>query len=101
MNVRIAIHYSDGNVFPHFGKSTQFKLYTIANDALVSSEVVETGGVGHEELGLWLVRHEVNAVICGNVGPGAQGALMAAGIHLLAGVEGPADEAVPSLPLGV
>lgn len=100
MNAHIAIPYSDGQIFQHFGKTTQFKIYVIEEDAVVSSEVVDTDGTGHEDLALWLVWHAVNAVICGNVGPGMQGALAAAGIQFLAGVEGAADEAIEKLLAG-
>ena len=94
MNARIAIPYSDGQVFQHFGQASQFKIYTIVDDKVTATEVADTDGAGHEALGLWLVQHEVNAVICGGIGPGAQGALMAAGILALAGVDGAADGAI-------
>lgn len=100
MNAHIAIPYSEGQIFQHFGKTAQFKIYTIEDDKVVSSEVVDTEGTGHEDLALWLVWHSVNAVICGNVGPGMQGALAGAGIQFLAGVEGAADEAVAKLLAG-
>jgi predicted Fe-Mo cluster-binding NifX family protein len=57
-------------------------------------------GTGHDELGIWLVRNAVNAVICSDIGPGAQGALAAAGIFVFAGIEGPADEAIADLLAG-
>ena len=100
MNATIAIPYSEGQVFPHFGKATQFKIYVVVNDCVSQSTVAATEGVGHEALGLWLVQRGVDAVICGGIGPGAQGALAAAGIALLAGVEGSADEAVRKLLVG-
>lgn len=97
MNAKIAIPFSEGQVFPHFGKASQFKLYTIENDQVTASEVLSTDGQGHEDLALWLVFQGVNAVLCGNIGPGAQGALVGAGIVPLAGVSGAADEAVRKL----
>lgn len=101
MNAKIAIPYSDdGSVFQHFGKATQFKIYTIENDQLVASEVLGTDGKSHEDLALWLVFQGVNAVICGGIGPGAQGALVGAGIESLAGVEGNADEVMAKLLAG-
>lgn len=100
MNAKIAIPYDNGRIFRHFGKSTQFKIYTIENDEVVASEVENTDGAGHEAIGLWLVQRGVSAVVCGDVGFGAQGALAAAGIALLAGVEGPADDAIAKLLAG-
>ena len=94
MNARIAVPYDEGNIFQHFGKSAAFKIYTIENNTVTGQEIVETGGITHEELGIWMLQHSVNAVLCGNIGPGAQGALAAAGIQVLAGINGGADEAV-------
>ena len=71
MNATIAIPFEDGQIFQHFGKASKFIIYTIANDAVTASEVCETGGSAHEEVALWLLTHGVNAVICGNIGPGA------------------------------
>ena len=100
MNATIAIPVEGDEIFQHFGKASMFKIYTIANDTVTASEVCETDGSAHEEVALWLLTHGVNAVICGNIGPGAQGALMAAGIIALAGVSGAADEAVGKLIAG-
>ncbi len=100
MNTQIAIPYSEGQIFQHLGKCTQFKIYKIEDDTVVSSEVATTDGTSHEDVALWLVWHGVNGVICGHIGPGMQGALTGAGIAFLAGVEGAADEAVEKLLAG-
>ncbi len=97
MNARIALPHEDGQIFQHFGKATQFRIYTIADDKIATSEVVPTDGAGHEALGLWLTLQGVNVVVCGGIGPGAQGALRAAGIQVFPGVEGPTDDAVQKL----
>lgn len=94
MNGTFAVPFEAGNVFEHFGKAKKFKIYTIENGEIVSAEIAETDGGGHEAVGLWLVMRGVNAVICGNIGPGSLGALAAAGIVTLAGVEGDADDAM-------
>ena len=100
MNARIAVPYSEGQVFQHFGKATQFKIYTIDDEKVVSSEFADSEGKTHEDLALWLVFKGVNAVLCGNIGPGALGALAGCGIVALAGVSGDADEAVGKLIAG-
>ena len=99
MTATIAIPVLDGQIFQHFGRATKFKIYTIAND-VVTAEACESGGGAHEDVALWLLTHGVNAVICGDIGPGAQGALTAAGIIALTGVSGAADEAVGKLIAG-
>ena len=100
MNLRIAIPCLHGEVFQHFGKSPQFKIYTVADGAVTAAEVLDTAGAAHEDLALWLVQRSVEAVACGGIGPGALGALAAAGIAVFAGVEGPADEAARRLAAG-
>lgn len=100
MNARVAVPHHEGTIFRHFGKSAQFKIYTIADGAIAASEVLDADGAGHDELGIWLVRNAVNAVVCADIGPGAQGALAAAGIFVFAGVEGLADEAIGKLLAG-
>ena len=97
MNATIAVPVEGELIFQHFGKAKTFKIYTIANDVVTESQVGDVEGSAHEEVALWLLTRGVNAVVCGNIGPGAQGALMAAGIIALAGVEGSADEAVAKL----
>ena len=100
MNARVAVPHYEGKIFQHFGKSAQFKIYTISNNTIAATEVLDTDGAGHDELGFWLVRNSVNAVICADIGPGAQGALAAAGIFVFPGIEGEADEAIKKLLAG-
>lgn len=92
--MRIAVTYDNGNVFQHFGKSQQFKIYTIENGEVKDSEVVSTGTIAHEALAGLLKDKGVAAVICGGIGPGAQNALDEAGVAIYPGAEGTADGAV-------
>jgi predicted Fe-Mo cluster-binding NifX family protein len=94
MNIVLALPVDGNEIFEHFGKASTFKIYEIEENKVVKSEVLESGALGHDEVGLWLVQHLVNAVICSGIGPGSHGALTAAGIMTLAGVKGDADEAV-------
>lgn len=59
----------------------------------MSSEVVSTNGQGHGALVGFLVQHQVNVVLCGGIGAGAQAALAQAGIQLFGGISGSADAA--------
>ena len=45
--MKIAIPYEYGQVFQHFGRSAQFKIYDAENGLILSSEVVSTNGQGH------------------------------------------------------
>lgn len=98
--MRIAVTYENGQVFQHFGHTAQFKLYMVENGAVASSVVLSTNGSGHSALAGFLVQHQVDALICGGIGGGAQAALAQAGITLYAGVQGNADEAVAALLAG-
>lgn len=92
--MKIAVAYDNGNVFPHFGRTQNFKIYEIENGNVRSSEVIGTGTIGHEALAGLLAEKGVDAVICGGIGGGAQSALDAAGIVIYPGAEGKADDAV-------
>ena len=49
--MKIAVTYDQGQIFQHFGHTEQFKLYTVEDGKVVSSEVVDTNGSGHGALG--------------------------------------------------
>ena len=98
--MKIAVPYSDGQVFQHFGKSEQFKIYDTIDDEIISSEIVDTSGSGHSALVDFLKEKGAGVLICGGIGGGAQNALAQAGIRLFGGVSGNADEAVNALLAG-
>ena len=95
--MKIAVTYENGKIYQHFGHTPAFKLYEIAEGKVVSEEVVPTNGSGHGALADFLTDHNVVALICGGIGPGAQMALAQMGIALYAGVAGSADIAVQAL----
>lgn len=95
--MRIAVTYENGQIFQHFGRTEQFKVYDVQDGAVLSSEVVGTNGSGHGALAGVLTALKADALICGGIGGGAQAALAAAGIRLYGGVSGGADEAVQAL----
>lgn len=92
--MKIAVTYDNGNVFQHFGRTEQFKIYETEDGKIVSSEVMGTDGIGHEALAGLLAQHSIDALICGGMGQGAQDALAEAGIQVCAGAEGDTDAAV-------
>ena len=98
--MRIAVTYENGEIFQHFGHTRQFKVYDVQNGAIVSSEIVDTNGSGHGALAGVLGALNVDALICGGIGGGAQMALAEAGIRLYGGVSGSADEAAQALAAG-
>ena len=97
MDMRIAVTYENGEIFQHFGHTEQFKLYDVTDGAIVREQVVDTNGSGHGALAGFLKAAQVDALICGGIGMGAQNALREAGIRLYAGVVGSADAAAQAL----
>ena len=98
--VRIAVTYDNGDIFQHFGHTEQFKLYDVEDGTIVNTQIVDSNGSGHGLLASFLKQAEVDALICGGIGMGAQMALVEAGIKLYAGVQGSADEAAKALTAG-
>ena len=92
--MKIAVTYENGNIYQHFGHTSEFKVYDVENGAIIKSEVVSTGGSGHGALAGLLCGLKADVLICGGIGGGAQNALSMAGIKWYAGVSGSADEAV-------
>lgn len=98
--MKIAVTYENGNVFQHFGHTEKFKLFNIDNGKVVGTKIVNTNGSGHGALAGLLSDLNVDTLICGGIGAGAQTALSEAGIRLYGGVSGNADEAVNALLAG-
>lgn len=92
--MNIAVTYENGQIFQHFGHTEQFKVYEIENNTVVKSYVVDTNGQGHGALAGFLSLNNIEVLICGGIGGGAQMALAEAGIKLYGGVSGDADAAV-------
>ena len=91
--MKIAVTYDNGNIFQHFGKTQQFKIYEIEDGNIINSEIVDTNGTGHGALAVFLKALRVKVLICGGIGAGAQNALADAKIELYGGVSGSADDA--------
>lgn len=98
--MKIAVTYENGQIFQHFGRTEQFKIYTVEDGAVVSSEVIGNDGFGHGALAGYLAETGVSALICGGMGMGARIALDNADIEVYAGVSGDADAAVAALLAG-
>jgi len=92
--MKIAVTYENGEIFGHFGHTKQFKVYETENGKILSSKVVDTNGSGHGALAGMLSALDIDVLICGGIGGGAQMALNNAGIKLFGGVQGDADKAV-------
>lgn len=89
--MKIAVTYDNGNIFQHFGKTETFKVYEVEDNKVVSSEVIGSNGEGHGALAGLLAGQNVDVLICGGIGGGAQTALAEAGVELCSGAQGDAD----------
>ena len=65
--MRLAIPYDNGQVFQHFGRSEQFKLYEVNDGAVGPSRILETSGAGHSALVTLLAQEHVDVLICGGI----------------------------------
>ena len=92
--MRVAVTYDNGEVFGHFGRTEQFKVYDIEDGKVCSSQIVSTNGEGCGALAGILNMADVDTLICGGIGGGAQMALVEAGIKLYAGASGNTDDVV-------
>ena len=72
-NGKIAATYdsSSETIFQHFGKTQNFKIYTIEDGKIVKSEVMDNGGFGHHDLATYLKNLGIQILILGNRGQGA------------------------------
>ncbi len=98
--MRVAVTYDNGNVFGHFGRTEQFKVYDIEDGKVINSQILGTNGEGCGALAGILNIADVDVLICGGIGGGAVNAIEEAGIRLYAGASGSADTAVEALIAG-
>lgn len=94
VQMRIAVTFENGMVFQHFGHTEQFKFYDIEDNKVVKESIVDTNGSGHGALAVFLATNNVDVLICGGIGGGAQMALAESGIKLYGGVNGNADDVI-------
>ena len=95
--MKIAVTYDKGNVFQHFGKTKNFKIYEIENKKIIKSYIISNNGITHCALIDYLKENNIDTLICGGLGYGAVSKLNELKINLYAGVSGSADGAVDDL----
>jgi len=92
--MKIAVTNENGQVFQHFGRTESFRVYDVEDKKVLSVETLNSNGVGHEALAELLAEYKIDVLICGGMGAGAAQALKAAGIEVVSGAAGYADEVV-------
>lgn len=94
--MRVAVAYQNESVFQHFGHTEQFKIYDIEGGKIIDERIIDTDGNGHGAIAELLDNNEVDVLICGGIGDGAQKALEELDIEFYGGVSGKADDVVKS-----
>ena len=92
--MKIAVTYENGQVFQHFGRCENFKIYNVEDGKVIGSAVIGSNGSGHGALAGLMAQNMVDVLICGGIGAGAINALAASGIMVCAGQQGNTDELV-------
>lgn len=92
--MRIAAAYINGDIDPHFGRTSQLKVYEIEDGSVTAASLLETQGIGHGALALALNQLHIKVLICGGIGPKAKSALNAVDIAIVPGITGNADDAL-------
>lgn len=94
--MRIAVTFENDLVFQHFGHTDFFKIYDVEDKKIIESQIVSTNGQGHGALAGFLKSNNVDVLICGGIGGGAQTALKNVGIEFFGGVSGKVDDVIDS-----
>lgn len=94
MKIAATYDISTDSIFQHFGKTQNFKVYTIEDGKISDSKVIDNGGFGHHDLATYLKNLGIETLILGNRGQGAIDSLNNAGLKQIAGITGNPDDAV-------
>ncbi len=92
--MKIAVTCENDQVFQHFGHTPEFAIFEIVDGKINGMQKVPTGDSGHGALAGFLAERNVDLLLCGGIGGGAQQALAEAGIQLIGGVSGDVIKAV-------
>lgn len=94
--MKIAVVYDQGSVGAHFGHAKQMKIYRAApTGVILDSAILDTNVSGHVAMCDFLREHQVQAVLCQNIGKDACSLLLLeCNIDLYAGISGDPDQAV-------
>ena len=93
MKIAATYDISTDSIFQHFGKTQNFKVYTIEDGKIADSKVIDNGGFGHHDLATYLKNLGIEILILGNRGQGAVDAIVASGLKEMPGITGSADNA--------
>lgn len=79
---KIAIPTTNGKLFLHFGKASQFTFVTIDNEKVVTTETIDAPEHAHGVAPRFVIAHGATDVIAGGIGAMPVNMLMEAGIEV-------------------
>lgn len=97
VSMKIAATYDNGQIFKQFGKCEKLKFYEVIDGAVVSTEIIDVVGSGHDVITAFLKNHDVKVLVCDDIGVGARMAVLNEDIELFRGRCGDADKHVYEL----
>ena len=92
--MRIAVPFSEGQVFGHFGRTKKFAIFDIEDKRVVSNHLLPAGEASCTDLARLLKTNGVSVVICGGISAIESQALFDEGIEFIANVQGNVRHAV-------
>ena len=92
--MKIAVTYENNEVFQHFGRCENFKVFEIENNEIKNAQVINSNGTGHGALAGFLSNLGVEILICGGIGLGARNALASVNIQVYPGTNGNVDDII-------
>jgi len=90
--MKIAISTDQGYVSAHFGRCLSYTIVDIKEGKILNKEEIPNPGHQPGFLPQFLSEKGVDCIICGGMGPRAQGLFTQRNIETIIGVQGPVDE---------
>lgn len=98
--MKVAIATDSGMVAGHFGRCGEYTLADVADGKVTSKTAIPNPGHEPGFLPRFLAGKQVNAIICGGMGPRAQALFADEGIEVWMGVSGPVDAVLADFAAG-
>lgn len=94
--MKIAIPFNqDGTLFEHTGSTENFKIYEVDdNKSIISSAIISTNGEQHALIAAFLRDHDVNVLLCGDIGSRLYSLLKIADVRCYSTLSGDCDKLV-------
>ncbi len=96
----VAIATDNGRVSGHFGRCSEYTLADIEGNEVKNRRTLANPGHEPGFLPGYLAERGVNAIVCGGMGPRAQGLFASHGIDVRMGVAGPVDAVLEQFAAG-